>query len=105
MSPGAKAYGDVKTGKKTGLAKFTFKNNTGGSVVVGAASLTGPNADQFIAPVANNGCTGQTLAAGQTCIVRVQFAPTSVGRRGGAVAGQRRGRPGADRGTSTGTGI
>ena len=55
-------------------------------LLVGAASLTGPNADQFIASVDNNGGTCQTLAAGQTCIVRVQFAPTSVGAKSAALS-------------------
>jgi hypothetical protein len=42
-------------------------------------TIAGANPGEF--EITANGCTGATLASGQTCAVQVKFAPTAEGTR------------------------
>ncbi len=51
-----------------------FSNNTGSPVVMGTTAASGA----FLVPPAQDGCSGTSVAAGSSCGVFVQFAPTSA---------------------------
>ncbi|MEZ0578429.1 choice-of-anchor D domain-containing protein [Nocardioides sp. MH1] len=74
------AYGDQPVGPASAPLTVTLTNNGDASLNLGAASLTGTNADQFVvAP--SNGCSGATVAPGDSCLATVQFDPTSRGSK------------------------
>jgi sugar lactone lactonase YvrE len=69
---------DQPTGGSTPTQPFTVTNNTSAAVGGIAISFTGANPGDF--QPASNTC-GSSLAAGATCTINVDFAPTATGSR------------------------
>ena len=73
-------FGDQRVGTTSSQVGVAVKNTGFGSLVIGTPTLTGANAaDFFIAPGTN--CSGASLAAGNTCLIVLKFAPTATGSR------------------------
>lgn len=69
---------DQAVGGTTPTQPFTLTNNTGAAVSGLALSFTGSNPGDFQA--ASNTC-GTSLAAGASCAINIDFAPTASGAR------------------------
>ncbi|MDW5598092.1 choice-of-anchor D domain-containing protein [Conexibacter stalactiti] len=81
----APAFGNVVLGTRA-TRTVTVTNDSaafaGGqplTFAAGAVTLTGANANQF--SITSNGCSGQTIAPGDSCQVTVAFAPTTTGAK------------------------
>ncbi|MFB3904580.1 MAG: choice-of-anchor D domain-containing protein [Acidobacteriota bacterium] len=81
IDPVVQLYPVTTLGTHSGPQVFKLTNlNAGRTRALGALSLDGPNADQFV--IANDACSGVTLAAaGGSCTVQVKFHPTSRGTK------------------------
>ncbi len=76
LTPTSLAWGTVFYGA-TGAAKTaTLKNAGTGTINITSISVTGTESSEF--PISANTC-GSTLAAGASCMISVQFKPTSEG--------------------------
>jgi len=74
MTPGSHDFGEHALGTTTAPFAFTVKNTGAGtSAAISTASITG-DADF---DVATDGCAGKTLAPAMTCVVSVEFSPSS----------------------------
>ena len=85
VTPTSNNFGSVAEGSSSSAQTFTFTNTGGDSVTFpnapGTFSLTGANPGDF--STANDGCSGQTIGAGDTCSVDVTFSPpVGAGVRG-----------------------
>ena len=85
VTPTSNNFGSVAEGSSSSAQTFTFTNTGGDSVTFpdapGTFSLTGTNPGDF--STANDGCSGQTIGAGDTCSVDVKFSPpVGAGVRG-----------------------
>ncbi|HEU5001302.1 MAG TPA: choice-of-anchor D domain-containing protein [Actinomycetota bacterium] len=72
------SFGNQAVSSTSAPVTLTFSNNAGASFSVTSTSVTGPNPDDF--PIVD-GCSGATLATGQTCTIQVSFTPGSLGPR------------------------
>jgi hypothetical protein len=77
ISPTMHDFGMQNVGSASQLVPFTITNNTGASLSGPFSQITGQGSTQFF--VANDGCNGQTVPNGGTCIVTVEFAPSLQG--------------------------
>lgn len=77
ITPGSFDFGPQAT--RTRSASHAFALSNAGSVPLDFdhVSIGGADVDQFV--VAGDGCSGETLAPGGECQVRVRFAPDSAG--------------------------
>jgi hypothetical protein len=66
---GARSYPGSET------VPFRFTNTGEQPLNIGQAVLTGANADQFSIVTASDECSNQTVAAGNSCLILVRFAP------------------------------
>lgn len=71
-------FGNVATGTTSPVLRFDVKNNEGATTGPLAVSLVGPLFSFSGAPVAG-GCTGRTLAAGDSCTISIVFSPLQNG--------------------------
>jgi hypothetical protein len=82
-APGAGASDLGFSGQTTGTGSSSLPlrvRNTGGRpLAVTAATLGGPNAADFHAT--NDGCSGTSVAPGDSCTIDVQFTPSANGAR------------------------
>ncbi len=101
ISPSSKDFGEVSLGSSA-LQTFTVSNIGGGAAVLGAVSLTGPNAAEFA--VVSDTCSLQTLAPSGNCAVGVKFTPQSLGTGKSASLSVPSNYPTASVATLTGTG-
>jgi hypothetical protein len=74
-------FGSVAVGAKSTLAKITVTNVGTTDVTLESLPISGSDASQFQAPGNFNACIGQTLKAGEKCVVRVRFVPKSAGTK------------------------
>ena len=79
VSPLLLDYGNVAVGTKGAGKTVTVRNDGVTALVPGTLTLAGLNPDQFKLVVAANLCDGRTLAAGQSCTVRVKLSATTAG--------------------------
>jgi hypothetical protein len=77
LTPSAHDFGVASLGTQLGATALTVTNTGGSPLGVAAVGVVGAAADQFVVDV--DGCTGVTLAAGQTCQVDVSATPTREG--------------------------
>lgn len=75
ITPTSQPMGTVGAGSNGGDVPFVVKNVGGSTSGAIKATLGGANAAQF--GLGTDQCTGQTLAAGQSCTVNVHFAPAA----------------------------
>jgi hypothetical protein len=67
-------FGTVAVGAAPAVRSFTVSNTGGGTLNVTAATITGTPAGQF--SILNNGCAGNPVGGGGSCVIQVGFAPT-----------------------------
>lgn len=79
LSPGSFDFGAQARGTKSALRTFAVRNGGLTPVSLGAATIVGSNLDQF--QLAGDECSGLTLGPGEECLVRVRFAPETVGAK------------------------
>ncbi len=79
LAPGSFDFGSQARGTKSALRTFAFRNDGAAPVSLGSTAIVGSNLDQF--QLAGDECTGITLAPGAECLVRVRFAPETVGAK------------------------
>ncbi len=75
VSPATLSFGSVTANTTSTAQTVTVKNTGTATLNIGGVSLTGTNASAF---KLTNGCA-TTLAAGASCSVQVQYAPTTTG--------------------------
>ena len=76
LSPGTKGFGHVNISHRSATQTFTLASPYT-AMTVGTATVTGAHASAF--PITGDSCSGRSLAAGDSCTVTVQFAPTGTG--------------------------
>jgi hypothetical protein len=93
LVPSAFDFGTQAAGSKSAGHAFAVGNEGAAPLELGGVSIVGADLDQFA--LAGDECTGETLAPGAECLLRVRFAPDSegvkaaklrVGSTGGAFA-------------------
>jgi hypothetical protein len=80
LTPDHGTFDPLAQGQTSPEATFTVKNTGGASTTALTAMLTGTSAGEF--KLSTDGCTGKTLAGGDSCMVGVKFAPTQAGTPG-----------------------
>lgn len=73
-------FGTVQLGQTSNPITVTIKNeHATNSLVLGSASFSGGDTDQF--SITNDNCSSQTVTAGNNCTLEVRYAPTKLGSR------------------------
>ncbi|HET7840632.1 MAG TPA: choice-of-anchor D domain-containing protein, partial [Terriglobia bacterium] len=75
ISPSVLYFGGVLVGRSSNSLTVTVTNISEYSATLGNAATSGPNAGDF--SIGNDACSGQTLAASQTCTFSVTFTPST----------------------------
>ncbi|HEV2352564.1 MAG TPA: choice-of-anchor D domain-containing protein [Terriglobia bacterium] len=74
VSPSALNFGVTLLGQSSSPMTLTVTNISGNSVTLDTAALGGPNSADF--SISSDGCSGQTIAANQTCAISLTFKPS-----------------------------
>ncbi len=82
LSPTTRDFGAVPVGSSTPVQSFVLTNATGASLATNAASLSPGDFAISTATTGGTAC-GATLANGESCVVGVQFTPSTTGGRTG----------------------
>ena len=75
-------FGSQTMGTTSSPQSVTLNNSGGGALSISSIAVGGTNANQFSS---SNNC-GSSLAAGQSCDIQAQFAPTTTGSKTGSIA-------------------
>lgn len=83
ITPESVAFNSVQAGRVTAAAKITVKNTGTAALKIGAITIAGTQAKNFIKAPQGTGdtCSHKTIAIGGSCSVSVTFSPTSAGGR------------------------
>jgi hypothetical protein len=79
LAPAAFDFGTQAAGTRSEAHVFSIHNDGSTPLQLGAAAIVGADVDQFA--LAGDECSGEALAPGAECPVRVRFAPDSSGAR------------------------
>lgn len=79
-------FGSVPLGETTATLTGTLNNVSALPLEVTATTLTGTAAAMYAIPAGGDGCVGQTVPAGESCTVEVEFTPASIGSKAGNVS-------------------
>jgi hypothetical protein len=79
LLPDAFDFGLQAAGTRSDAHVFSIHNGGGTPLQLGAATIVGADVDQFA--LAGDECSGETLAPGGDCLVRVRFAPDGSGAK------------------------
>jgi hypothetical protein len=79
LAPFAFDFGAQAASSKSAPHDFLVRNDGGAPLELGGVSIVGADLDQFA--LAGDACTGETLAPGTECLVRVRFVPDSAGAK------------------------
>jgi sugar lactone lactonase YvrE len=84
LAPNSIAFAATPVGAASAVTKVTLTNNTGVSITLNtpAISVTGP----FLSTAATTCTNGLVIAALGTCIIDVEFKPTTVGYASGTLS-------------------
>jgi subtilase family serine protease len=82
LTPTSLNFGTVATGVTSPVKTVTLKNSGTATLTITAIAITGTNSGDF--PETST-CTS-SLAAGKTCLIKVQFKPSATGARSAAVS-------------------
>jgi hypothetical protein len=82
VSPPQAKYGNVALGS-SGSQTFTLANAGDAPLQIQGVVLIAGSPEVF--PVSNDGCSGQTIAAGSSCQVTVGFIPIAAGDKDGSL--------------------
>ena len=84
LSAGILSFGQEVVNTTSAPQSLTLTNNSASATLVGTFSVTGDAATDFL--IGSDGCSGTTLAAGQSCKVALTFQPTTTGTRQAALS-------------------
>jgi hypothetical protein len=79
VSPASINYGSYAVGEFSPAQFVTVTNQGYAPLNIGTVSIAGANPSDFV--LAPDGCTGQSLTTGGSCILQVVFGPRSTGAR------------------------
>ena len=79
LSPGSFDFGSQAREATSSARSFGVRNGGSTPVALGAAAIVGANLDQFL--LAGDECSGVPLGPGEECLVRIRFAPATVGTK------------------------
>jgi trimeric autotransporter adhesin len=82
LTPTSLNFGAVATGVTSPVKSVTLKNSGKATLTITAITITGTNSGDF--PETST-CTS-SLAAGKTCLIKVQFKPSATGARSASVS-------------------
>lgn len=77
LAPSGFDFGAQAAGGKSAAHGFVVRNDGATALELGTVAIVGADADQFA--LAGDECTGEILAPGAECAVRVRFTPDSEG--------------------------
>ena len=80
VCPPPNQFGTTREGSLSSPQMFTVTNKGISDLVIGAALVTGQNANEFI--LQSDGCSMQTVPPDGSCMVQVAFSPASGGAKG-----------------------
>jgi hypothetical protein len=81
VSPANHDFGQVDLNESSPPQPFTVTNQSAQDRVLGGLSIGGPDAAMFVINDNADECSGQTLAAGQSCSAEATFTPASAGAK------------------------
>jgi hypothetical protein len=79
LAPSAFDFGLQAAGSKSDGHAFAVRNDGSTPLDLSTVAIVGADLDQFA--LAGDECTGETLAPGAECLVRVRFTPDSAGAK------------------------
>ncbi len=79
LAPSAFDFGAQATGSRSDGQAFAVRNDGTTPLDLSGVSIVGTDLDQFA--LAGDECTGEALAPGAECLVRVRFVPDSAGAK------------------------
>jgi hypothetical protein len=77
LAPSSYDFGGQIAGTKGTAHSFAVRNEGGSPLELDSVAIAGADLDQFA--LAGDECSGESLAPGSECLVRVRFVPDSVG--------------------------
>jgi hypothetical protein len=78
IAPASFDFGSVSLGGWSPLQKFTVKNTGDADLEIYNVGIGAPDSSDFVLASGYDGCTGQTLAPGAYCSVKVRFRPAGT---------------------------
>jgi hypothetical protein len=84
VTPAYVIYDTIDAGEESDSATITIENTGYSSgVTIGTVALSASHASEF--GITSDGCSNQTLAQDETCIIQVKFAPLTSGTKSAVV--------------------
>lgn len=83
ITPSSKDFGRIVVGDQSAPQVFTWKNESGEIAMI--SGLTGEGSFYANFNLVSDGCTGRSIAAGQTCTLSVLFKPSALGIQNAAI--------------------
>jgi subtilisin family serine protease len=83
VSPSTATFNSTNVGSVSAAQTFTVTNRTSTDFIIGNATITGPNASEFVKQ--NDTCSGRKVEAAGTCTVQIQLTPLSAGAKNAAL--------------------
>jgi hypothetical protein len=77
LFPAGYDFREVAVGTASQAQRFTFTNAIAASILIDAIVGTGPGTAEFA--LQNDGCSGRTLAGGESCTFDIVFSPATLG--------------------------
>jgi hypothetical protein len=84
VSPSGKDFGSQATSTPSSAQAFTVTNVGTSALDIGSVTLSGPGTSQFA--ITSDGCTGEDVGPSSTCVVSVDFEPTSSGAKSASLS-------------------
>jgi hypothetical protein len=84
LSTESSDLGDALVGTSGGTATVTVTSTGDAALKIDGVALVGANPGDFA--LIDDGCSGQTLAPGATCALRVRFSPNAAGNRSARIS-------------------
>jgi hypothetical protein len=79
LAPNAFDFGAQAAGGKSAAHSFAVRNEGGSTLDLDSVAIAGADLGQFA--LVGDECSGESLAPGSECLVRVRFAPDSAGAK------------------------
>jgi Abnormal spindle-like microcephaly-assoc'd, ASPM-SPD-2-Hydin len=79
LTPGSFDFGSYAAASRSDVHSFAVSNDGSTPLDLNGVTISGADLDQFA--LAGDECTGETLAPGAECLVRVRFTPDSAGAK------------------------
>src|SRR4029077_3983807 len=79
LVPSSFDFGQQAAGGRSDGHDFAVRNEGSAALDLDGVAIVGADLDQFA--LAGDGCSGEALAPGAECVVRVRFAPASPGAK------------------------